>query len=464
MKSGRKVKPFEKIGITVYGGYEYAADLEREIPDEIIRVLKTPRGDKEREYDYQCPHKTLALVDKIVNYIEENNHRSPTCWGAKFSFVQQYEDDTPFDSSAQELVLAESSRAFNFYGILRAFYQLLCFPEYGGSKYCSSIEAAREALLTVYPVRFEEIPPTDFPRPEGVTDSEWRRGITKLAGPEAKRFNGVIDKIAEIVNGREYRAKVAKEKYKIGERVRSVTALINGLLEHHKHLTVVAVRLSIHQGHGVEFVGAEMRNALNRLLGDRRNDELLDSAIGFFWVLHERIKVGLHRRLPTIRRQNTEDSVALHFDLVMFFDQIRYREVDAITRHIGACWNVVTGMAGFYKALNAKSLTPLPARWEVGDDEDPPCFPLSAEFVGLVGDGTPEAGALRTVAKAMVASAILCQPVLIQDKVRRYGKSDLLTGCGLSKVGRGTKSDRPGVKNERPRRPKYIPERKSQWE
>lgn len=89
-------------------------------------------------------------------------------------------------------------------------------------------------------------------------------------------------------------------------------------------------------------------------------------------------------------------------------------------------------------------------------------FPAEAEIVGLVKADSIQASNLEIAAKLMVASALLRKPkkqvgTLIKSNVRRYGKSDLLTGCGFDKVGRGNQLGHSGMKRERKKRPKYVP-------
>ncbi|WP_439889660.1 hypothetical protein ACS7SF_10070 [Ralstonia sp. 25C] len=455
---GRTAKAFGN-GILFRNVYEYAESVEDQGWEEFVQMLKTPRSDLEREYLKQPPKITLAMVDLAVAEIAQH----PRAPSARFSFVDWPSEEIPFEDVGREKLLSENARAFRFYAILRAFYGLLFHPEYRALNYCASIEAARQALLAVYGSQFEHIPDTEFPLRDGVTAVDLRKAITQLAGAAAQRFNRVVDIIAAMVCSREYRHKVTKERNTVGRRIQSVTTLINGLLAHHGQLTVVAVRLSIRERDGLHFFGEKRRKAWNCLIGDRRNDVLLDSAVGFFWVLHERVKFGLHERLPTIRQRNAEGTgVALHYDLVMFFDSTRSREVDAIAKHIGTCWRVVTDGAGFHKALHGKSLIPAPVSWWLKEGEPPPVL-WDADFVGLVERNTREYDVLQKVVSMMVASATLCKP-LVKDKSRRLGKSDLLTGCGLGKPGRGAKSDHPDTKHQRPRRPRYVPELKSRWE
>lgn len=463
----KNVKPYGQNAISVSDVYQYADGIEEEGTLKIFRVFRDPSRDKEGVYQAQYPQQTLSMVDEVVRYIADNCHRSPSYWGAKFSF-ERYFDEIPFQKPRWERVFAESRTAFDFYAVLRAFYRLLWTPEYSTLKYCASIEAAKQALLTVYPRNFVELPPTAFPLPEGVSELELKKAITELVLPAVDRFNLAIDKIAEIVSKNDYRSKVARESAKLKRQAASVTTLISGLLRHHKSLTVVAVRLSIRQSHGSDFIGKKMHKALHRLIGDRRNDALLNSAFGNFWVLHESYTGRFRQRLSTMLKQNENGGIALHYDLVMFFDKSRSKEVEAISTHIGECWQVITNEAGFYRPLNGKTLTPYLSLRTRGRLERTGEFPADQDFVGLVEERTIRAENLQAVARVMVYSAVLRKPAkqaptLIKSTARRFGKSDLLTGCGFDKAGRGTKSGHSGEKHERKRRPKYVAPEVGAW-
>jgi hypothetical protein len=455
----KRVKPFGQRAISISDVYKYGDGIEKEVTLEIIQVLLDSSRGKERAYQAQFPQKTLVLVDEVVRYIVENFRKSSSYWGAKFS-LRAHGDDLPFQKPQWEMVFAENQTAFKIYDVLRAFHRLLCTHEYRALNYCSSIEAAKRALLTVYPRHFDELPPTAFQRPEGVSELELKKVITELVWPAAERFNLVIDKIAEIVSNNSYRSKVARESATLKRQAASVTTLISGLLSHHKSLTVVAVRLSIRQSHGHDFLGKKMRQGLARLIGDRRNDALLNSAVGYFWVLQESFKARFRQQLSTIVQQNAAGGVALHYDLMMFFDKERCNEAEAISRHMGECWKFITNDAGFYRLLNGKTITPYLSGRVDRHIKKTGEFPHESDFVGLVEQGTVQARNLLQVAKTMVFAVVLRKPskatTLIKSTARRFGKSDLRTGCGYDKPGRGKKSGHSGVKHERKRRPKYV--------
>ncbi|WP_194714646.1 hypothetical protein [Noviherbaspirillum soli] len=462
METEKKARPFGSSGISISDVYRYADGIEAEVTQEVIQLIREPVRDKEGWYLVQTPPKTLTLVDEVVRYIAANHQKSRSYWGAKFSLEPLLLDRDPFEKPKWNLVFARNATALNFYMILRAFYVLLCFPEYAASKYCASIEAAKQAILSVYRSGFVELPPTGFSLPEGVSEAEMRSAITELIWPAAERFNLVVDKIAEIVSASGYRSRVARELAKLRIRRSSVTSLINGLLKHHGRLTVVAVRLSIRQSPGCAYIGETIQKAMNRLIADRRNDDLLKESVGYFWVLQESFKTSFRQRLSTIQTQNLEGgAITLHYDLVMFFDAKRFGEVKAIATHLGACWKVIAGEAASYRILNGKNLSPYPADGVSWREKITGRFPMEAEFVGLVRNGSIQASNLRAVAAKMVFSAVLRKPsdqspTLIKSKTRRFGKSDLLTGCGFDKAGRGNNSGHSGAKHERKRRPKYV--------
>lgn len=436
--------------------YGYGAGLEPSDVNEIGRALADQSGANGGQL-----HITLASVDHVVQYIEHNYSKSTSYWGAKFSKEYCF-DEIPWRGPQGEMVFAKNQKAFYIYAVLREFYYLLKSSEYWTSQYCVSIDAARQAIFTVYPDGFYELPPAEYSLAEGMSELDVRREITKLVWPAAERFNLVVDKIAEIVSGSGYRSKIAREKAKLKQRAISVTNLIRGLLEHHKNLTVVAIRLSIHQKHGRDFIGDKMQRALSCLIGDRRNDAVLSHAFGYFWVLQESFRARPNQRpsMPKIE-QSVEGDIALHYDLVMFFDAIRYRETEAISRHLGDCWKVITDNAGSYRLLNGRVFVPHFSKWVGSRTEKNGEFPPEAEIVGLVKEGSIQASNLQIAAKLMVASAVLRKPqkqvgTLIKNNARRFGKSDLLTGCGFNKKGRGNKLGRSDVKHVRKKRPKYV--------
>jgi len=150
----------------------------------------------------------------------------------------------------------------------------------------------------------------------------------------------------------------------------------------------------------------------------------------------------------------------LHYDLMMFFDKERCNEAEAISRHMGECWKFITNDAGFYRLLNGKTITPYLSGRVDRHIKKTGEFPHESDFVGLVEQGTVQARNLLQVAKTMVFAVVLRKPskatTLIKSTARRFGKSDLRTGCGYDKPGRGKKSGHSGVKHERKRRPKYV--------
>ncbi|MGD7269406.1 hypothetical protein ACQCRJ_04205 [Ralstonia pseudosolanacearum] len=428
---------------------------------EVAHALREPEREKRARALLKYPAKTLTLVDAAVRYIADNHHRSPTYWGAKFYLEPELsEDGIPFGEPKWEMVLANNGMVRRIYVILRAFSRLLESREYSESRYCVSVEAARQALLTGCHSGFEELPRVDFPFPEGVSRLDRRKAITERVWPAAQRFNLVVDKIAEIVSSSGYRSKVARESAKLKQRETSVTTLICGLLQHHKSLTVVAVRLSIRESDGRKFIG-EIQKALKRLIKDRRNDTLLNEAVGYFWVLQESFKASLRQRSPAAQEEDLEGGITLHYDLVMFFDAKRCAEVDAIAQHIGACWEALTDGVGRCRALSGKNLTPYLKEWVVSRMNELGHFPSGEDFVGLVHNGSIRMLNLLVAAKMMVFSAALRkQPnqslTLIKNNARRFGKSDLLTGSGSNKPGRGKQVGHSGVKHERKKRPKYV--------
>lgn len=452
---------FEK-GAYIPFVYGYAAGLEPENADQINRT----RLDLAREHGF--PYRgepvqlTLAAVVKVVQYLEKNLDDSTGYGGSKFSLVP-YPYHIPWGNSEPELVFGKNTRAFHNYSVLFEFYCLILMPEYGALQYCVSLEAARQALLTVCPNEFPEFILTEYLFSGAEPEAERSKEFTKSAWPVAERFNLVLDKLAEIVGGSGYRSQLAREKTKLKQRTASVTSLIDGLLTQHKSLTVVAVRLSIPQKHGREFIGDKMRKALNGLIGDRRNDAILSQAVGYFWVLHENF-LGNHfgQHPAQLKKLSVGGGISLHYDLVMFFAANRWRETETISRHIGACWKVITDEVGVYRRLNGNMFNPRlksSGHRRTASEEGARWI---TEFTGLVDILSSQAFDLKTVAKLMVAAGVLRKlqyrtDSLVKSSARYFGKSDLLTGCGHNKPGRGNKSEHTGArKNERRKRPKYV--------
>jgi len=407
------------------------------------------------------PQLLLQEVENIVRSIEEAYPYSKYS-GVEFKPDLQW-DDRRWDKMLYEYVFAEKSKPRLTHNFLRDFYDLSKSGEYWSSRYSVRIEAAREALQTVYPYFFHEVPTGHYTVADGESELEVRRRITEKAWPAAQQFNSVIDKIAEIVSGSGYRSRLAREKTKLKQRAKSATRLIDGLLEHHKSLTVVALRLSIRQDHARVYLGDKMQKALTSLIANRRDDSILGQAVGYFWVLQESFHVT--RRAPAApgTLQVVKGKIALHYDLVMFFNGIRLPETDAIAQYIGDLWKHYTSNAGLFKRLSGKAFKPHFSS-EVNDYFiRTKQLPQWAEICGLVEFGTKRHSLLRGYATYMVASALLRKPqklgdTLIKSNTRRFGKSDLLTGCGLDKPGRGNKLGQSAVPPPaRRRRPKYVP-------
>ncbi|MDN7482269.1 hypothetical protein QZM38_15660 [Burkholderia orbicola] len=456
----RKARPYGRDALEIYEVYEYGDGLEQDVTTEVIQLLRDPERDKRQENVAEFPQKTLGLVDELVRHIEIHRHRPPSFWGAKFSLEECTSSDIPFGKPKSAKLLRHSPTALNFYEILRAFYALLCTPEYGALKYCVSIEAARHALLSVYPTGFIELPPIGFPRPDNVSEFEFRKGVTELVWPTVERYNQAIQLIAEIVSGNEYRSKRARELFKLRLRANSVSSLINGLLNHHTRLVVVALRFSIRQASALDYMGDRMAKAFNRLIGDRRGDAYLKQAVGYFWVLQESFKVSLRKRLRTIGKQGVNGGIALHYDLVLFFDVGLHNQTDAIGEHISERWRKITDGAGGCRALTGASLSPYSSGNLISRMEKVGRIPDEQGFVGVVTRDSARARNLLKVAKTMVFSAALRKQgkhsttaTLIKDNTRRFGKSDLRTGCGYDKEGRGAKKGKSGVTYERKKRP-----------
>lgn len=444
--------------IEIYEALKYADGLEDEVVHEVIQPLAHAGMTRQEVYDAHFPYQTLALIDHMVGYIAEHCHKSPSFMGAKFKLVEYRSSDDPFDDSTYE-IFEPSPLAVDFFARLRAFHALLCNAEYHSSRYCVSIEAARKALLFAYRHGFIELPSENPACPEGVPEWEFRRVIAQRARPAIECYNQAIQKIAQIVTASDYRSRQARELSKLKSRVSSVTSLINGLLNHHTRLTVVALRLSVRQASALDFLGERVQTAFERLIGDRRNDLHLKSAIGYFWVRQESLRVSLRRRMTTPGQQGVNGDIALHYDLVLFFD-VHYRDVNAITEHLREKWKKSTDGAGYCRSLSRKRLNPYFSRYLSQRMEQVGRIPDDEDFVGVVTRGSIRASNLLAASRAMVTAAVLrkqekhgASPTLIHNKARRFGKSDLLTGCGYTKEGRGTKQGMSGQKYERKKRP-----------
>jgi len=453
-----KNSPFEKKHNDVLHVFGYGERLDPAVAEEAARVLGIAAGSPTGQGEWMLPQLTLALADQAVRYIERNYNQSALYGGAKFAKAP-YPDEIRWGKAPLEPVIDRNPTAFDIYRKLRGFYYLLSIPEYWVGQYCVSIEAAREALVAVCPNGFPELPPKER---FGSADLETAKILTEQCWPKAEHFNAILDKIAEIVSAGGYRSKIAREKTKLKQRANSVRDLINGLLGHHKSLTVVATRLSIRQGDPLDRIDVVMKSAFARLIGDRRNDALLSKAIGYFWVLQESFKTTFRKPLPRADIDNPVGRITLHYDLVIFFDAGRSREVKAIGRHIGACWKVLAGEGAFYRALNGESFYPYEKIGEGWKVEKAGLFPSEYEFTGLVNEQGLAARNLRRAALSMVYSAALRKPskqspTLFKSTMRRFGKSDLLTARGLDKPGRGNQRGPSAVKRERKKRPQYAP-------
>lgn len=445
--------------IEIYEALKYADGLEDEVIHEVVQPLAHAGMTRQETYGAHFPHRTLALIDHMVGYIAEHCHKSPSFMGAKFKLVEYRSADDPFDDSTYE-VFEPSPLAVDFFARLRAFHALLCNAEYWSSRYCVSIEAARKALLFAYPRGFIELPSENPACPEGVSEREFRRVIAQLARPAIECYNQAIQKVAEIVTASDYRSRQARELSKLKIRANSVVSLINGLLNHHTRLTVVALRLSVRQASALDFLGERVQKAFERLIGDRRNDLHLKSAIGYFWVRQESFRVSLRRRMTTPGQQGVVGDIALHYDLVLFFDVEHYRDVNAITEHLREKWKKRTDGAGYCRSLNRRRLPSYLPSYLSQRMEQTGRIPGDDDFVGVVTRGSIRASNLLAASRAMVTAAVLrkqekhgASPTLIHNKARRFGKSDLLTGCGYTKEGRGTKQGISGQKYERKKRP-----------
>ena len=453
----RRARPSaDGSGIEIYDALEYGDGLETEVTHEVIQLLHDPERARQDAYAAHFPCRTLALVDYMVRYIAINYWRSPSYWGAKFAERVSYD---PLSNRKYELLDA-SAVAMSFYSTLRAFYALLWNPEYSSSRYCVSVEAARSALQFAYPQGFIELPLENYERPAGISELEFRKAITDLTRPAIEPYNRAVQRIAEIVTANDYRSKQARELSKFRARANSVGSLINGLLNHHTRLTVVAVRFSIRQASTLDYLGERIQKAFEGLIGDRRNDIHLKNAIGYFWVRQESFRVSLQRRLTTIGAQSVDGGIALHYDLVLFFHVGRYREANAITEHLRERWGNATQDTGYCRSLSRKNVTPYLPRYIWERMEQTGVVPDDKDFVGVVTRNSSRARNLLKIAKTMVVSGALrkqkkqlASPTLIHNKARRFGKSDLLTGCGYTKEGRGAKQGKSGRKYERWQRP-----------
>lgn len=462
-KANNKSPFIEKAHTDIPHVFGYVAGLESTELKEAMCNLSSLAEPTTGEYGWMAPQLMLAMVDQLVLNIERTiNDRErfgPWYGRLKFTMANHAEDIPWMGAKSMSQVFEKNIDAFSCHATMRGFYNLLSIPEWRSANYCVSIEAAREALLAVYPNDFPGLPRQE--RFE-TADLEAAKVLAKQFWPQAERFNSLLDKILEIVGSRGYRSKKAREKTKLKDRARSVRSLINGLLAHHKSLTVVAVRLSIRQCDASHRVGEKAQQAFARIMGDRRNDELLSEAIGFFWVLQESFAASFRQRRPTTDIRNPLGHVALHYDLVLFFKPKRSAEAVKIVKYIGASWNHFAGEGAFHRTLNGDSFRPYEKTvhdWEMEKDG---LFPGEYEFTGLVHEQSLEARNLRRAAYSMVYAAAFRKPrkqsqspTLIKNRAHRFGKSDLLTGCGFDKAGRGNKLGRSAVKHERKKRPKY---------
>lgn len=443
--------------------FGYVAGLESTELKEAMRNLNSLAEPTTGEYGWMLPHLMLAEIDQLVLNIERtiNDRERFGPWYGRLKFtLANHADDIPWmGTKSMSHVFAKNIDAFSCHTTMRGFYNLLSIPEWRSANYCVSIEAAREALLAVCPNGFPVLPRQE--RFE-TADVEAAKDLANQFWPEAERFNSLLDKILEIVGSSGYRSKKAREKTNLKNRRRSVRSLINGLLAHHKSLTVVAVRLSIRQCDASHRVGEKAQHAFARIMGDRRNDELLSEAIGFFWVLQESFATSFRQRRPTSDIRNPLGHVTLHYDLVLFFNANRSAEAVKIVKYLGASWKHFAGEGAFHRTLNGDSFRPYEKTANDWKMEKAGLFPGEYEFTGLVHEQSPEAQNLRRAAYSMVYAAAFRNPqkqsqspTLIKNRARRFGKSDLLTGCGFDKAGRGNKLVRSAVKHERKKRPKY---------
>ncbi|WP_134853315.1 hypothetical protein [Burkholderia pseudomallei] len=433
--------------------FAHASDLEPAAADEpLIRSTSLVPA----QFVWKPPQLILFWVDQVVRDIERS-WKSPSFDGAKFT-LDRHSDEIPWTKEISEPVFAKNKKAASNYQALRQFNNLLAIPYYRNSQYCTNIEAAREALQLVCPSDFPDLL---FDGSFGKTDEGTAKILAKQFRAPAERFNSILDKIAEIVTASDYRSKVARENATLQNRVNSVNALIDGLLSHHKSQAVVAVRLSIPQKNAADHVDEEIKKAFSSLITDRRNDALLKGATGYFWVMQESYSATFRQNLPDVDLNDPRSYITVHYELVMFFDVSRCAEVVEIARHIGALWKYFAGEGATYRRLSGmtfRAYRKAVKEWEV---EKNGLLSSAYEFVGLVQEHSREAQNLRAAALTMVYSATLrrrlgVSPILHKNKTRRFGKSDLLTGCGFGKAGSRNKPGHSGVRHERKKRPKYV--------
>ncbi len=434
--------------------FAHASDLESAAADEpLLRSTSLVPA----QFVWKTPQLILFSVDQVVRDIERS-WKSPSFDGAKLT-LNRHLDEIPWTKEVSEPVFEKNIKAASVYRALREFNNLLAIPYYRNSRYCVNIEAAREALQLVCQSDFPDVL---FDGSFGKTDEGTAKILGKQFREPAERFNSILDKIAEIVTASDYRSKVARENATLKNRVTSVNALIDGLLFHHKSQTVVAVRLSIPQKKAADHVDEEIKKAFSRLITDRRNDALLKGATGYFWVMQESYSATFRQNLPDVDLNDPPSYVTVHYELVMFFDASRCAEVVEIARHIGALWKYFAGKGATYRRLSGmtfRAYRKAVKEWEV---EKNGLLSSAYEFVGLVQEHSREAQNLRAAALTMVYSAALrrrlgVSPILRKDRTRRFGKSDLLTGRGHNKPGRGNQRGPSEVKHERRKRPKYVP-------
>lgn len=458
MGKANKNSPFNEHKRTdILHVFGYGAGLEPAVMEEATRILGALTRPTTGEYGWMPPQLMLAWVDQLVRYIERN-YNNPALYGVLKFTRAPHPDDIPWGTEPLGLVFKRNQIAFSGYAALRGFYCLLSIPEWRLANYSVSIEAARDALLAVCPNDFPELLPKEKFWDANLEDA---KDIAIRYWQKAERFNSLLDKIAEIVSGSGYRSKISREKTKLKERAKSVRNLINGLLGHHKSLSVVAVRLSIRQRDASHRIGEKAKDAFTRIMGDRRNDKLLSEATGFFWVLQESFETTFRSSRSKADISNPMGRVALHYDLVLFFNANRCAEADAIVKYIGASWKFFAGEGAFHRTLNGDSFRPyekIAKDWKM---ETAGLFPREYEFVGLVHEGSLEARNLQRAAFSMVYSAALRKPLkqsptLIKNRAHRFGKSDLLTGLGFDKPGRGNKLVHSSIKHKRKKRPKYV--------
>lgn len=443
--------------------FGYVAGLESTELKEAMRILSSLAEPTTGEYGWMPPQLMLAVVDQLVLNIERkiNNRELYGAWDRGLKFTKTYHADAiPWGAEPMEHVFEKNNTAFSCHATMRGFYNLLSIPEWKAANYCVSIEAAREALLAVCPNDFPGLP---WPERFEKTDLEAAKDLANQFWPEAERFNSLLDKISEIVGRSGYRSKKAREKTNLKNRRMSVRSLITGLLAHHKSLTVVAVRLSIRQCDASHRVGEKAQQALARIMGDRRNDELLSEAIGFFWVLQESFATSFRQRRPTTDIRNPLGHAELHYDLVLFFNADRSAEAVKIVKYLGTSWKHFAGEGAFHRTLNGDSFRPYEKTGNHWKIEKAGLFPGEYEFTGLVHERSLEARNLLRAAYSMVYAVAFRKPqrqsqspTLIKNRAHRFGKSDLLTGCGFDKAGRVNKLGHVTVKQERKRRPKYA--------